>query len=155
MDEALEGLARFDAVWGRVSGGDGAAAPGLGELVEQAERQRERLCALARRRAGWRAKLLAMASELAALILRLRAEHFLSTGGDCRPGEACAVVKEPLAALREAYLGSSALADRLQEAANAAPCELRPCLDALAAGERRRARELRGMILRALGVNYS
>ena len=33
MDEALEGLARFDAVWGRVSGGDGPSRVAAQDLA--------------------------------------------------------------------------------------------------------------------------
>lgn len=151
-NETLSALKGFDGVWDRVSG---RPAPSLGELADAAERQRELLCALAGRCPQHAARLRTMAAAEAAAVCRLRAENFLAAGENYRPAAACALVKSALCALREAYLGASALADKLQEAANAAPCELRNTLDVLAAAERCRARELRALVLCGFGVNCS
>ena len=152
-DETLEALRGFGGVWGRVEGRGEAAPPPLGALAEAASRQCELLSALARVCPRSSARLRRMASEEAALAARLRAEDFLAGGGGRAAAAACAVVRNPLCGLREAYNAASALGEALQAAANAAPCALRRALDPLAAGERRRACALRELILRAMCVN--
>ena len=132
-DETLEALRGFGGVWGRVEG-RAEAAPALGDLAEAASRQCELLSALARVCPRSSARLRRMASEEAALAARLRAEDFLAGGGGRAAAAACAVVRNPLCGLREAYNAASALGEALQAAANAAPCALRRALDPLAAG---------------------
>ncbi len=154
-DGTISALRGFDDIWARVSGASEGGAPSLGALAEAAARQCELLTALSRRCPAQAARLRGMAAAERALICRLRAERFLASGEDCRPSAACAVVNNALCALREAQLGASSLAEGLQAAANAAPCELRRSLDALAAGERCRARELRELILCCFGANCS
>ena len=154
-DETLSALRGFDDIWARVSGTAEGGAPSPGALSDAAARQRELLCALAARCPRSAARLRAMAAAEAAAVCRLRAEHFLRTGENHCPAEACAVIKNTLCSMREAHMGAASLADKLQEAANAAPCELRRTLDALAAAERCRARELRELVLREFGVNCS
>ncbi len=154
MDErTLDALRAFGGVWGRVSGDGDAARPALCALIDASARLGELLRALAPRCPAFCQALNAMAAAESAAQRRLRAEHFLASGENYCPGGACALVRDPLCALREAHSLSERLASSLQEAANAAPCGQRGALDALAAGERRRCRGLRAMVLRAMGVN--
>ena len=153
MDSSENALAGFDSVWSRVCGEAPCAAPGLDTLAEMAQRQRELLCAIAGRCPSLAPGLNRMAAELARAVRRLAAESFLLTGRHCRPGAACAVIGGTLCALRDAHAASLELAEALSTAANAAACEQRGTLDRLAAAERRHTRELREIILSALGAN--
>lgn len=154
-DESISALRGFDDIWRRVSGEAPPDAPALDALIDASVRQRERLRALARCFPQLSRRLCAMAAAETELVRRLRAENFLISGEDCRAAPACAVISSPLGALREAYSCALALAESLQAAANAAPCELRGVLDRLAAAERCRARELREIVLRAFMGNWA
>ena len=92
-DETLSALRGFDDIWARVSGTAEGGAPSPGALSDAAARQRELLCALAARCPRSAARLRAMAAAEAAAVCRLRAEHFLRTGENHCPAEACAVIK--------------------------------------------------------------
>ena len=148
-----DALAGFDALWSRVNAAPEPDGTGLRALMDMAARERERLCALAKRRGAARQRLEHMAAELDGEIRRLGSEYFLLTGETYRPAAACAVPGSPLTALREAYLAAEALSAALNAEAVKLDAEPRRTLETLSAAESRRASELRGLIYRALGAN--
>lgn len=152
--DTMDALSGFDGVWRRVTGGAESSAPtDLCALADKASRLKELYCALARRCPSASARFSRMAAQEEALIRRLNAENFLQVGCCCTPGRACALVSGNLCALRCAYLASCELADGLNAAASGSCGELCTALKELSCAERRRSRELRQLILRAMGAN--
>ena len=101
------------AACGAAYPGDGdAARPALCALIDASARLGELLRALAPRCPAFCQALNAMAAAESAAQRRLRAEHFLASGENYCPGGACALVRDPLCALREAHSLSERLASR-------------------------------------------
>lgn len=153
-DNILESLRSFDGVWGRVTGSGSQAEKTLGlrEVTDMAARLCEQYTALARRCPQFAQRLSRLAREEGALMRRLTAEGFLLTGEEHVPASACAVIHGSLAGLRGAYLASCELAEALSLNASVASGALIQTLERLSAEERCRARDVREMILRAMGA---
>lgn len=154
-DNMLESLRSFDGVWSRVTGGETPAAgtpEDLRRLMCGAARLCESLRALACKLRSCSARLNRLADGEDNIIRRLRAEFFLLTGETCTPGAACAWAPCTLDALRSAYMAAGDSAADFTASARRAPAGTAQLLDKFAAQQRCAARELKELILKAMGA---
>lgn len=95
-----------------------------------------------------RAVLQRHASQARRHLRRLRAEYFIATGVTGGKNEDCRALGGRLPALRTVLLQARDMARRYEQAAERTDCpELREAFTAFAADERRRAQELRSLVI--------
>lgn len=159
MDEMLkESLDGFDDLWQRVSGGT-KTPPERADTYSLEDTLlaliHDETCAavysgaLARLFPGDdRAVLRRHADEARRHMRRLRAEYFIATGVTAGSNEDCRALDGRLPALRTALLQADEMAERYENASKREEwAPLRELFAAFAADERRRARELRSLII--------
>ncbi len=158
MDNIIkESLTGFEDVWQRVTGRDTPQPPESAYSQEDSLLLliHEEICAaagataLARMFQGdGRALLLRHAADAKRHLRRLRAEYFITTGLTAASNGDCRAVGGKLASLRDAFLAAGQLAGRYEMAAGQTDCpELAEAFGAFAADERRRAQELRALLI--------
>lgn len=155
IQQSLEG---FDSLWRRVSCPEDAPPRAAGMLSQEDALLgliHDETCAaasaevLARMFQGAaRTTLLRHAAEARRHLRRLRAEYFIATGVPGGTNEDCRAPGGRLSALRSALLQAGDMADRYAAAAERTDCPaLGEALAAFAADERRRAGELRSLVI--------
>ena len=163
MEELIsESMAGFDSLWQRVTGQE-EPAPAARPPQTAAGKEEDALlllihdeicagawsAALARLFQGeGRAVLARHAADAKRHLRRLRAEHYILTGVDTGGNQDCRAIAGRPALLRAAFLQAEEMAGRYaQLAESAAGGELREVCAAFAEEERRRARELRALLV--------
>ena len=160
MDEMLkESLEGFENLWQRVSHGPEDAPPPRGDAKSQEDALlgliHEETCAAAYSAAlsrmlpgDGRTVLQRHAAEAKRHLRRLRAEYYIATGVSGGTNEDCRALAGKLPGLRAVLLQARDLAGRYEGAADRADSpELGEALLAFAGEERRRARELRSLLI--------
>ena len=159
MDDLIrESMEGFDDVWRRVAGKQEAEQPPAPEPCEQ-----DPLPALIRREACAAAQSAALARmcqgdgrtiltrhavEAKRRLRRLRAEQFIAAGHADAGDGPCPMPDGKLAALRALYLGALAVGGEYEKAAKlAADPALAELFTAFAGDSRRRAKELRALLV--------
>ncbi len=162
MDDMIkESLDGFESLWQRVScREDRPAEPGpqtgtysledtLLGLIHDETCAESCALALARMcRGDGRAVLQRHASQARRHLRRLRAEYFIVTGVAGGSNEDCRPLGHKLPALRTALLQAGDMAERYEKAAEQTDCPaLREAFTAFSGDERRRAQELRSLVI--------
>ena len=146
----------FQRVWQRVVGSDSHATvppendmltDTLAECIRAKAAGAAFYTALAQRVRTGRQQLLHIAAQEQAHRKELQAEYFLRTGELCALHASCPHLGTAAQALRSAHAQETALAERLDAAANAAPPPLRETLTAMAQQDRCHAKTVRKLLV--------